>query len=75
MNGFPLLPDAEWLETDGLGGYALSTVSGRNARRYHGLLVSATTPPSTRWRCNWVAAYPPILLHVLDWRRRRAITR
>jgi predicted glycogen debranching enzyme len=48
MNGFPLLPDAEWLETDGLGGYALSTVAGRNARRYHGLLVSATTPPTGR---------------------------
>ena len=48
MNGFSLLPDAEWLETDGLGGYALSTVSGRNARRYHGLLVSATTPPTGR---------------------------
>ena len=28
MNGLPLLPDAEWLETNGLGGFALSTVSG-----------------------------------------------
>ncbi len=48
MNGIPLLPDAEWLETNGLGGFALSTVSGRNARRYHGLLVAATTPPTGR---------------------------
>ena len=48
MNGPSLLPDAEWLETNGLGGFALSTVSGRNARRYHGLLVSATTPPTGR---------------------------
>jgi len=48
MNGLPLLPDAEWLETNGLGGFALSTVSGRNARRYHGLLVAATTPPTGR---------------------------
>jgi predicted glycogen debranching enzyme len=48
MNGLPLLPDAEWLETNGLGGYALSTVSGRNARRYHGLLVAATSPPTGR---------------------------
>jgi len=48
MNGLPLLPDAEWLETNGLGGFALSTVAGRNARRYHGLLVAATTPPTGR---------------------------
>ena len=48
MNGPPLLPDAEWLETNGLGGYALTCVSGRSARRYHGLLVAATTPPTGR---------------------------
>ena len=29
----------EWLETNGLGGYASSTVTGMNTRRYHGLLV------------------------------------
>ncbi|HVS17181.1 MAG TPA: glycogen debranching enzyme N-terminal domain-containing protein, partial [Planctomycetota bacterium] len=29
----------EWLETDGCGGYASSTVPGCNRRRYHGLLV------------------------------------
>ena len=38
----------EWLETNGLGGYASSTVSGMNTRRYHGLLVSATHPPVGR---------------------------
>lgn len=38
----------EWLETDGLGGYALSTVAGLNTRRYHGLLVAATIPPADR---------------------------
>lgn len=48
MNGLPLLPEAEWLEANGLGGFALSTVSGRNARRYHGLVVAATTPPTGR---------------------------
>ncbi|MFN7990365.1 MAG: amylo-alpha-1,6-glucosidase [Thermoanaerobaculia bacterium] len=48
MNGLPLLPDAEWLETNGLGGFAMSTVAGRNDRRYHGLLVAATTPPTGR---------------------------
>lgn len=38
----------EWLETDGLGGYAASTLSGLNTRRYHGLLVAATIPPAGR---------------------------
>jgi len=30
----------EWIETNGLGGYASSTVVGANTRRYHGLLVA-----------------------------------
>ena len=38
----------EWLETDGLGGFAGSTIVGANTRRYHGLLVSATAPPVGR---------------------------
>jgi predicted glycogen debranching enzyme len=38
----------EWLETNGLGGYASSTVAGLNTRRYHGLLVAATKPPVGR---------------------------
>jgi len=38
----------EWLLTDGLGGYASSTVVGLNTRRYHGLLVVATHPPVGR---------------------------
>lgn len=38
----------EWLETNGIGGYASSTVSGANSRRYHGLLVAATRPPIGR---------------------------
>ncbi|MHB8997712.1 MAG: amylo-alpha-1,6-glucosidase [Armatimonadota bacterium] len=38
----------EWLETDGLGGFASSSVVGANTRRYHGLLVAATTPPVGR---------------------------
>ena len=35
----------EWLETNGLGGFASSTIVGLNTRRYHGLLVAATQPP------------------------------
>ncbi|PIQ09432.1 MAG: glycogen debranching protein [Ignavibacteriales bacterium CG18_big_fil_WC_8_21_14_2_50_31_20] len=35
----------EWIETNGVGGYASSTIIGLNSRRYHGLLVSANNPP------------------------------
>ena len=38
----------EWLETNGLGGFASSTITGLNTRRYHGLLTAATTPPAGR---------------------------
>jgi predicted glycogen debranching enzyme len=34
----------EWLVTDGLGGYACGTVAGLRTRRYHGLLMAATSP-------------------------------
>jgi predicted glycogen debranching enzyme len=39
---------AEWLEADGLGGFASGTVSGIRTRRYHALLLSAMTPPTGR---------------------------
>jgi predicted glycogen debranching enzyme len=38
----------EWLETNGLGGYASGTVAGANTRRHHGLLVAAMRPPLGR---------------------------
>ncbi|MDQ4119967.1 MAG: amylo-alpha-1,6-glucosidase [Acidobacteriota bacterium] len=38
----------EWLETNGIGGYSSGTIAGINTRRYHGLLVAATTPPTGR---------------------------
>jgi predicted glycogen debranching enzyme len=38
----------EWIETNGLGGWASSSISGCNTRRYHGLLVAATKPPAER---------------------------
>jgi len=38
----------EWLEADGLGGFASGTTSGVRTRRYHGLLLTATTPPTGR---------------------------
>jgi predicted glycogen debranching enzyme len=38
----------EWLETNGIGGFSSSTITGLNTRRYHGLLVAATKPPVGR---------------------------
>ena len=38
----------EWLETNGLGGFASSTILGLNTRRYHSLLTAATRPPVGR---------------------------
>ncbi|HMO38770.1 MAG TPA: amylo-alpha-1,6-glucosidase [Saprospiraceae bacterium] len=38
----------EWLITNGLGGYASSTIIGANTRRYHGLLIAAFNPPADR---------------------------
>ncbi|MGC3943424.1 MAG: glycogen debranching enzyme N-terminal domain-containing protein [Chryseolinea sp.] len=38
----------EWLEVNGLGGYASGTVSGALTRRYHGLLIAALEPPVKR---------------------------
>lgn len=38
----------EWLETNGLGGWASSTIIGAHTRRYHGLLVAALRPPVDR---------------------------
>lgn len=39
---------SEWIETNGLGGWASSTIMGCNTRRYHGLLIAATKPPAER---------------------------
>lgn len=38
----------EWLEADGLGGFASGTSSGIRSRRYHAVLLTATTPPTGR---------------------------
>lgn len=38
----------EWLETNGIGGFASGTVAGSNSRRYHGLLAAAIDPPVGR---------------------------
>ena len=38
----------EWLITNGLGGYAMSTMVGCNTRKYHGLLVAPLSAPGRR---------------------------
>src|ERR1700690_4291981 len=38
----------EWPGTDGPGGFPPGPVAGPRTRRYHGLLVAATTPPTGR---------------------------
>ncbi len=43
------LANKEWLVTNGLGGYASSSVLGVNTRRYHGLLVASFNPPTDRY--------------------------
>src|SRR5512147_2830768 len=40
--------EAEWLEADGLGGFASGTASGVRTRRYHALLLAAAAPPGDR---------------------------
>src|SRR5688572_12616534 len=50
----------EWLVTDGLGGYAMGTVTGLRTRRYHGLLVVADRAAPAR-RHLALAALDPVL--------------
>jgi len=48
LNNYDEAVQDEWLETNGLGGWAGSSIIGCNTRRYHGLLVAATVPPTER---------------------------
>ncbi|MBC7085508.1 MAG: glycogen debranching enzyme N-terminal domain-containing protein [Methanomethylovorans sp.] len=45
---FSELCQKEWLITNGLGGYASSTLAFMNTRKYHGLLVASMEPPVDR---------------------------
>jgi predicted glycogen debranching enzyme len=48
LGDFASATSREWLETNGLGGFASSTIIGLNTRRYHALLTAATKPPVGR---------------------------
>ena len=62
--------DAEWLEADGLGGFASGTASGIRTRRYHALLLapgninSSTTEALLHYAAraeHWEYALKPML--------------
>src|SRR5439155_4902802 len=48
LHNFEAATSREWLETNGIGGFACSTVIGLNTRRYHALLTTALHPPAGR---------------------------
>lgn len=41
--------DREWIITNGIGGYASASLICSNSRRYHGLLIAALKPPTSRY--------------------------
>ncbi|MGZ0015599.1 amylo-alpha-1,6-glucosidase [Yeosuana sp. AK3] len=45
---FQTLANKEWIITNGIGGYASTSLAGANTRRYHGLLVASLNPPTQR---------------------------
>ncbi len=48
LSDFDKAIQKEWLVTNGLGGFASSTVLGINTRKYHALLIAAFNPPIDR---------------------------
>lgn len=39
----------EWIITNGIGGFASSSIIGTNTRKYHGLMVAPLNPPAKRF--------------------------
>ncbi len=48
ISEIPIDTRSEWLEADGLGGFASGTSAGVPTRRYHALLLAAARPPADR---------------------------
>ncbi len=48
LGNFERGSDKQWVVTNGLGGYASSTILGANTSKYHGLLFAALNPPGER---------------------------
>jgi predicted glycogen debranching enzyme len=55
----------EWLETDGLGGFAMGTADGVRTRRYHGLLVAGDASGGRMMLVNGVEVWVEIEGHRL----------
>jgi len=49
LNNYKSCLSKEWLLTNGLGGYASSTVIGAHSRIHHGYLVASIIPPVERY--------------------------
>lgn len=45
---FDFASKREWVLPNGIGGFAMGTVSGVNTRRYHGHLIASLNPPTER---------------------------
>jgi predicted glycogen debranching enzyme len=48
LQDFNEAAECEYLETNGLGGWSSSSITGAHTRRYHGLIVAAINPPTDR---------------------------
>jgi predicted glycogen debranching enzyme len=48
LQNFNEAAEFEYLETNGLGGWSGSSITGAHTRRYHGLFVAAINPPTDR---------------------------
>ena len=46
--GFEKCAEKEWIITNGLGGFASSTIIGVNTRKYHGILIAPLNAPANR---------------------------
>jgi glycogen debranching enzyme len=68
---------AEWLEPDGLGGFASGTVEGIRTRRYRGLLLASLKPPTGRvdasFRPNQILAVGGLPFSILEGESARQI--
>jgi len=64
----------EWLETNGLGGFASSTIVGLNTRRPVGRLVLLSKLEETLWIDGNVSICPPTAIQVLSTRKNFTIS-
>ena len=49
INNLAQMKSLEWLETNGLGAWAMGSLSGINTRKYHSWLTVSYNPPTDRF--------------------------